>query len=360
MLSALFLGLLAAAGGDAGALIPEPCRFPVAAELKARTRCYRLSVPRSYERPSEGAFELAVAVQKAAVPVPGRRPLLVLHGGPGGRGAVAGFGRVRDAFAQGVDTITFDQRGNGLSQPTLCADIKSTTREAIAGPGDALATAWRMNEPYARCRARFAGAGIRPEHFGTRVTTLDAERLRRALGIARWDIISVSYGTLVALDMMAANPGSIGSVVLDSPVGLVPDAQTEAAAFEQPVLNLFAACAAQAACNGAYPRLAQDYRATFAMLDAQPLAMALDPAATGGLAQADINGIELEYLLRRLMRSSAGLGSIPRILQAARARDVAPIRPLVQAALAVVPEDNSLGRPAIMCHDIPELHAVSA
>lgn len=343
----------------ASMLAPETCRFTVAPELQPRTLCYRLAVPRDYANPAAGQFQLAVVVQKAANPVPGRRPLLLLHGGPGGRGAAGGMGRVREPFAPGAETIAFDQRGNGLSEPDVCNDIKSTIREAVAAPGDGFATAWRINEPYARCRARFAAAGLRPEYFGTRATSRDAERLRLALGIERWDIISVSYGTIVALDMMATNPSSIGSVVLDSPVGMVPTQETREAPFQRPVLNLFAACARDAKCNAAYPRLREDYQATFTALDEKPLVVPVDAAATNGIAQVDLNGIELEFLLRRLMRSASGLGTIPRVLMGARDRDPEVLRPLVTAAIAVVPEDNSLGRPAVMCHDIPALRDMS-
>jgi pimeloyl-ACP methyl ester carboxylesterase len=340
-------------------LARETCRFPVASELQARTLCYRLAVPRDYANPAAGEFQLAVVVQKSAQPAPGRRPLLLLHGGPGGRGAAAGLGRLREPFAPGADTVTFDQRGNGLSEPDVCNDIKPTIREAIAAPGDGFTTAWRINEPYARCRARFAAAGLRPEYFGTRATSRDAERLRLALGIARWDIISVSYGTIVALDMMAANPRSVGSVVLDSPVGLVPTQETRETPLQRPVLNLFVACERDAACNAAYPHLRAEYQATFAALDAKPLVVPVDAAATHGIAQVDLNGVELEFLLRRLMRSASSLGAIPRVLKGARDRDPEILRPLVTAAIAVVPEDNSLGRPAVMCHDIPALHDMS-
>lgn len=322
------------------------------------TRCFRLTVPRNYHRPSDGTFDLAVAVQQPATPVPGRRPVLLLHGGPGGSGFATGMGRRVAAFSPGAVTVTFDQRGNGLSDPVICNDIPLVTREAIAAPGDAFTTIWRVNEPYARCRARLDGAGVRPEHFGTRVTSRDAEELRRALGIAKWDIWSVSYGTIVALDMMAAQPATIGSVVLDSPVGLVPQPETADAEFERPVLNIFAACAAHARCAAAYPRLKEEFYDTFRGLDRDPLVVPLDPKATGGIAQADLNGIEFEFLLRRLMRSAIGIGSIPRALQAARQRDVAALRPLVTNALAAVPENNTMARPAVMCRDQPELSEV--
>ena len=346
------------APGGPGTLTPETCRFPVAAEPAPLTRCFRLTVPLNYQRLSDGTFDLAVAVQQPATPVPGRRPVLLLHGGPGGSGFTGGMGRRVAAFSPGAVTVTFDQRGNGFSDPAICNNIPLVTREAIAAPGDGFTTIWRVNEPYARCRARLDAAGVRPEHFGTRVTSRDADELRRALGIAKWDIWSVSYGTIVALDMMAGHPAGIGSVVLDSPVGLVPHPETAGAEFERPVLNIFAACAADARCAAAYPRLRHDFYDTFRGLDRNPLVVPLDPAATGGITQADLNGIEFEFLLRRLMRSAAGIGSIPRALQAARERDAAALRPLVTNALAAVPENNTIGRPAVMCRDQAELSEV--
>ena len=339
-------------------LTPETCRFPVAAEPAPLTRCFRLTVPRNYQRPSDGTFDLAVAVQQPAAPVAGRRPVLLLHGGPGGSGFAGGMGRRVAAFSPGAVTVTFDQRGNGFSDPAICKDIPLVTRDAIAAPGDGFTTIWRVNEPYARCRARLDGAGVKPEHFGTRVTSRDADELRRALGIAKWDLWSVSYGTIVALDMMAGHPAGIGAVVLDSPVGLVPHPETAGAEFERPVLNIFEACAADAQCAAAYPRLKDEFYETFRGLDRKPLVVPLDPAATGGITQADLNGLEFEFLLRRLMRSAAGIGSIPRALQAARERDAAALRPLVTSALAAVPENNTMARPAVMCRDQAELSEV--
>lgn len=344
--------------GRPGPLTPETCRFPVEPELGSLTRCYRLTVPRNYARLSDGTFDIAVAVQQPAVPIPGRPPVLLLHGGPGGGGLTGVLGRRAAAFSPGAVTVTFDQRGNGLSDPAICNDIPLVTREAIAAPGDGFTTVWRINEPYARCRARLDGAGVKPEHFGTRVTSRDAEELRHALRIEQWDVISVSYGTIVALDMLAANPAGIRSVVLDSPVGLVPHPQTVSAEFERPVLNIFAACAEDAQCAQAYPRLQKEFRSTLRELDQNPLIVSLDPSATGGLAQADLNGLDFEYLLRRLMRSTTGIGSIPRAMQAARERDVEALRPLVTNAMAAVPETNTMGRPAVMCRDQVELSEV--
>ncbi len=61
-----------------------------------------------------------------------------------------------------------------------------------------------------------AADGLRPEWFGTQITVADFEDVRRALGIDRWNVYALSYGTAVAMTMMALHPEGLRAVVLDS------------------------------------------------------------------------------------------------------------------------------------------------
>lgn len=104
---------------------------------------------------------------------PDGRPVLVLHGGPGGasrRETVRWF----DGLA--VRWVVFDQRGCGRSTPagsTVANDLA-----ALVG---------------------------------------DVEALRRRLGIERWAIVGGSWGARVALACAAAQPGPIDGLFLRSP-----------------------------------------------------------------------------------------------------------------------------------------------
>lgn len=338
-------------------LTDEPCDFDVAKEYGDRVSCHRLVVPRDYGNPGQGTFGLAVVRVRAQAPNAGQAPVLALHGGPGGRGITFAMGRPRPEFAPGAELIAFDQRGNGRSEPRICDDIPSEMRPAIAAPGDLLTTAWRMNEPYMRCRTRMEQAGVRPEHFGTRITSEDAEQLRRALGISRWNLMAVSYGTVVALDLMAAYPDTIRTVVLDSLVGHA--SAMAPADYDRPLYEVFSRCAADPACAQQYPTLATDYIAAVASLNRAPLPVTAEMAGASSL-ELDLNGGELQFLLRRMMRSPRNVASIPRLVQAANARDVAALRPLLGDALGALPEPNALGRPAIMCPEIPAFRSAAA
>lgn len=335
----------------------EPCDFEIAKEYGDRVSCHRLIVPRDYADPSQGTFGLAVVRVRAERPAAGRAPLLLLHGGPGGRGITFTMGRVRPAFAPGSDLIAFDQRGNGRSDPRICGDIPSELRSAIAAPGDLLTTAWRMNEPYMRCRTQFEKAGVRPEHFGTRITSEDAEQLRRALGIDRWNLLAISYGTVVALDLMAAYPKSIGRVVLDSVVGHTT--AMDRSEYDRPLREVFSRCEADEACSRDYPSLAADYETAVTSFNERPIVVKTKEGSTLPL-DLDLNGGDFQFLARRMMRSTKNIASIPLLVQAAKARDVETLRPLLAEALGALPEPNMLGRSAILCREVPAYRSVAA
>src|SRR5829696_5523337 len=155
--ASLMVGQAAAAqrtgGGRAPSLRPTPCPVELPAAMQPRVQCFTFTVPRDYDHPDEGTFDLAVSVRAGAQPNAARRPVLFLHGGPGPTGIVSGTGVVGEP-SPGATMVMFDQRAMGFSAPRdVCDGIPSTWKDAIAGPGDAFTTAWRAQEPTARCRA---------------------------------------------------------------------------------------------------------------------------------------------------------------------------------------------------------------
>jgi pimeloyl-ACP methyl ester carboxylesterase len=51
----------------------------------------------------------------------------------------------------------------------------------------------------------------------------DLAEVRRALGVTRWDVLAVSYGTRVAEQLARLDPAAIGKLVLDSPLPVDED-----------------------------------------------------------------------------------------------------------------------------------------
>ena len=104
-------------------------------------------------------------------PPPGR-PVLVLHGGPGGRSRAASLNWF-DGL--GLRCIAFDQRGCGSSTP--------------AG----------------ECRDN-----------SLPLLVADIERLRQHLGVARWAVVGGSWGSTLALAYAASHPERIDGLFLRS------------------------------------------------------------------------------------------------------------------------------------------------
>src|SRR5215217_3777014 len=110
--ASLMVGHAAAAqrtgGGRAPSLRPTPCTAEIPAAMQPRVRCFTFTVPRDYDHPDEGTFDLVVAVRAAAQPNAARRPVLFLHGGPGATGIVSGIGIVGEP-SPGATMVVFDQ-----------------------------------------------------------------------------------------------------------------------------------------------------------------------------------------------------------------------------------------------------------
>ncbi len=200
------LSLLAvAASGSAAArgpvlAAPHPCAGATG------FTCSTLTVPLDHTGRRAGTLQLAVATaDNAKAP---RGVLLLLTGGPGQPGvpALARVPNIVGAEQEAYRIVVLDQRGTGagaLDCPALQAAMGSSD---LAPP------------PAAAVRACAAKLGSRRQFFGTDDVVADLESLRQALGVERWVVDGISYGTYVGERYALAHPGHVSRLVLDSVV----------------------------------------------------------------------------------------------------------------------------------------------
>ena len=135
--------------------------------------------------------------------------LLVLSGGPGQPGLPILHGFVSRALAAEEGQfriVVFDQRGTGAG----ALDCKAMQHEM--GSSD-------LTPPKASAvRACARRLGARRQFFGTDDTLADMEDLRQALGIDKWSLDGISYGTYVGERYGLAHPSHVSKLVLDSVV----------------------------------------------------------------------------------------------------------------------------------------------
>jgi pimeloyl-ACP methyl ester carboxylesterase len=179
---------------------PRPC------SLAPSFTCSWLTVPLDHSGAARGTLRLQVAAAPRAKAKKGT--LLLLAGGPGQPG-VPLVSRLAGKLAPIVDDyrlVMLDQRGTGgnaLLCPALQAqmgasDLRRPTRAAVQACAKAI--------------------GPNRRFYSTLDTVADLELLRRALGIEKWVVDGVSYGSYVAARYGLAHPDHVDKLVLDSVV----------------------------------------------------------------------------------------------------------------------------------------------
>ncbi len=229
---------------------PAPCTGDFAGVAQT-VECAVLSVDETRGGPGGRRVALPVAVVRALHPRAGLPPVVYLHGGPGGS-AIQGLPDMlrspigRELVGQDQDWIFFDQRGSRLATPELDCGAAPLND---AGPLSDAAV-----RTLAACGARHAAAGVDLSRYNSAEVARDVQDLRRTLGLARFDLFGVSYGTRVGFAVLAHAPQGVRAAVLDS---VWPPDAGWAVGGPQMVSNavktIFARCAVDPACHAAYP-----------------------------------------------------------------------------------------------------------
>lgn len=306
------LALAPAAAAVAAALVLEPCRLP---GVEREARCGTLARPLDPARPEGRQIALQVAVLPALARQPRADPVFFVPGGPG-QGAIPLAGQVRHLLAplnRQRDLVLVDPRGTGASAPLDCGPAP----DALAGVDAQVAHLLACRDALAR--SPLLGGVDDLRHFNTAAKAADLDAVRQALGAPQVNIVAVSYGTRVALELMRQQPGAVRRAVLD---GVVPPDMGLPRAFAldaQAALDaLFDACARDPACAGRHPRLAARWAQALARL---PASVVLPDPLSGAAVEA------------RITRATA-LGALRLALYS----------PLLGAALPWAIDEAALGR----------------
>jgi pimeloyl-ACP methyl ester carboxylesterase len=223
--------------------------------------CGFLTVPENRTRADSRAIESAYAIVHAAEDE-GRPPIVYLAGGPGGSAIddfVSDPEGWRYPFTRSRDLIFIDQRGTGYSWPSLdCPELAEEVE-------------FSDENPERVCHERLLAEGIDLTAYNTAENAADVAALREELGIDSWDLLGISYGTRLALNIMRDHPEGVRSVVLDSV--FPPNADTpgdEALAPYWSLQRLFAECSSDAYCDDFYPDLEEVFLETVLALNESP------------------------------------------------------------------------------------------
>lgn len=286
--------------------------------------CGTLTVDETRGDPASRRIDIAVAIVRAAHPFHDASgaalpPVVVFHGGPGGA-LVAGVGR-RLAFygragdeagplaAIDQDWIYFDQRGGGLSVPSL--DCPGAELTDAGPPSDA------DTDRLKTCLRGYAEAGVNLSQYNAAVIAADVADLKTALKLERIDLFGGSYGPRIEAAVITHAPGGVRAVVMDSP--WPPEGNWAVHTPEQvstAVRIILAKCGAQADCRARHPDLQTRFEA-----DARLWLAAPQTGTDGRTFTVD----DLAAFLMDTTYSNRGVRSLPADLEKIIARDLSPV-----------------------------------
>ncbi len=255
----------------------EACPRPLpAAEAEGKTViCGRVDVPEDHAKPDGPRIKLSFAILKARTQSPAPDPLIYLHGGPGG-GAVRDLAGIVVPIFEGHrarrDVVTFDQRAAGISSDMVTCF--STFEESILDlfQRDKLNPA-KVQEIFGKCAGELKKDGRDLSQYNTVQNARDVRALMQTLGYDSYNIYGISYGTKLALEVMRSAPEGVRSVVIDSV--FPPNARaydTNILPVQEGVQQVVNQCAADPACNAAFPDLEATIQRVSVKLEQNPIA----------------------------------------------------------------------------------------
>jgi pimeloyl-ACP methyl ester carboxylesterase len=260
-------------------------------------QCGLLTVPenRSKHRSEHNkkTIQLAVVIIPSVVEPRAPDPVVYLAGGPGGSAFLEIESLVNDGINRNRDLILMSQRGTLFSKPELmCAELDTFYVDSLAIPLDSEANRKEHIIASQACYLRLLKQGIDLNAYNTVESAADFADLRTALGIPKWNVLGVSYGTYLAQTLMYQHPAGIRSVTLDSVVP-IEDGKAAASAAKnarEGFDHLFAACAAQPACADHYPNLATTFTNLVNELESKPVEKNTRLTSDGAPTKIGIDG----------------------------------------------------------------------
>jgi pimeloyl-ACP methyl ester carboxylesterase len=286
-------------------------------------QCGYLAVPEDRANPQR-TIRLHVAIVASHSDTPAPDPVIFLNGGPGVY-TLENIGWLFP-FTSDIldhrDMIFFDQRGVGYSEPSLdCPEVAEARLVNLANIEQPLdKAAWQAItlEALLACRQRLAAEGVNLSAYHSAASAADVDDLRQALGYESWNLLGVSYGTRLALTIMRdfGHIGTIRSAILDSVYPLHVNDYVDVGVSAQRAFNLlFNRCAADAACNAAYPDLETRFYRLVDALNAAPLILPVSDRVNNAIYQIPFTGDDLIGIAFDMMYDRHQISALPKMLR---------------------------------------------
>ncbi|MFY9618873.1 MAG: alpha/beta fold hydrolase [Pyrinomonadaceae bacterium] len=293
-----------------------PCQVPDVAD-KVLCGTYQVFEDRAARKGRQITLKVVVFPATGSEREPD--PFVYIPGGPGSSATEDAPG-IAQAFASiraRRDMVFIDQRGTGGSHPLNCNFFNPANPQSYLGYFFPL-------EDVRKCRQE-----LEPKANLTLYTTPiamdDLNEVRAALGYERLNLFGGSYGTRAALVYLKRHPQSVRTVTLQ---GVAPTNQFMPRDFgavnERALQGIIAECAADEACNKAFPNLREKTRSLLVQLMKGPIevAVGLPSSAT---AKVTLSRDLAAEAIRYMLYSPPSAGRVPLVINLAAQGNFAPL-----------------------------------
>lgn len=235
LVGALVAGVMLGVPGTGSAAVEAapvnwgPCSAAVLAGVPADQvklySCGSYRVPIDHDNAALGTIDIALMKRSALSPDKKIGSLFLNPGGPGGSGlrmAVAAGSIFQAPVLDRFDSIGFDPRGVGASNPLRCfttqEDADDVFSTLVAVPLSRAEISGTLNgyRDYGRFCKNNAGSLLK--HMSTKDVVRDLDLLRAAVGDQKLSYVGFSYGTLIGSTYAAMFPKKSRAIVIDGNV----------------------------------------------------------------------------------------------------------------------------------------------
>lgn len=338
----------------AGTVIKQFTKFK-AGDKFVNAECGYVIVPENRNNPNSNLIKVAFVrfKSKLSKSLP---PIFFLGGGPGSETiqfARRNFMYFNISRWMAGDMIIFDQRGVGESLPSLtCHEYdfqhdKPYSRQEINQI---------IAQVSVKCRERLVNQGIDLTGYNTCEIVEDIEALRLGLGYEKINMLSVSYGTLVAYMYIKKHESKVNCAIFD---GFQSPSQPF---FVQPVIyqkkleQLAELCANNSYCSEHVPNFLKTMEAVLAYLAEHPVQLSIPHPQTGTLTSVGISKAQAQYATYFAMGFRGGIEILPFAYQEAQEGDYTKLAQLI-LQLPPFPSYQGIAGSVVCSEGLPEKYA---
>lgn len=277
-------------------------------------------------------------------------PVVYFAGGPGSAATedAIGFAPEFAKIREHRDLLFVDQRGTGRSHPLNCVFFDPNDLQSYLGYFFPLGDV-------RKCRPKLeAKADLKL--YTTDIAIDDMDDVRAALGYDKLNLFGASYGTRAALTYLKRYPQHVRTATLQ---GVAPANAYMPSDFplhlDRALNGVIAECAADEACNKAFPNLSEEAKAVLAQLIKGPVEVELEKPQSKDRVKVKLSRDLMAEAIRYMLYHPVPASRVPVMLHLAAQGNFVPLTyTALQYRKSIVGSDSNGMYLSVTCaEDLP-------